>query len=146
MTDSVNSALLLRAEEQMNEFDRKAVFWQNFHIRTRVLILVLGVLTALCGVWHTWLPKTDETWRDWLRYGTIVLPALAVVLGAALTWMRTARRWVAYRAGGEMIKTESFLYATGCEKYGTPERDVTFERRLAEADILVQRLQKRHRG
>src|SRR5947209_6926999 len=79
MPGSVDTALLLRAEEQMNEYDRKAVFWQNFHTRTRVFILVLGVLTALCGVWHTWLPKTDEAWRDWLRYGTIALPVLAAV-------------------------------------------------------------------
>src|SRR6266542_6348910 len=103
MPGTVNTALLLRAEDQMNEYNRKAVFWQHFHIRTRVLILVFGVLTALCGVWHTYLPKTDEAWREWLRYGTIAMPTAAAVLGGALTVVRGARRWVAYRAGGEMI-------------------------------------------
>lgn len=147
-TPTDSSALLQQAAAEQNQYDLHAGYWQVFHFRTRLAVLILGIFTALFGVLYRTGYASDAFGPVWpiLLFG---LPGLTVVLMLLIYVVNPGQRWVAYRAGAESLKTEAFLYATGSEKYrAAPEehRGPLFQQRLASIQTLVANLQPKSLG
>jgi hypothetical protein len=138
MSAPIDPTQLQRAIALQADLDRQARSWQGLHLGGRLLILVLGVLTA--GVVALRGSAGLEAWRLPLQVASVIMPLLAIGLVGLLSLYRPGRRWVAYRSGAEAVKVEAFLYATESEKYQAEEAGIVFGRRLQEIEDLVTEL------
>ncbi len=144
MTTPVDDGpLLQQAADEQRRYDARASFWQRLQFRLRLAVLVLGIFTALFGVLSRGHIAT-EAFGSWMPFLLFGLPGLAVLLMLLIYAINPGQRWVAYRAGSESLKTETFLFATGAEKYAgvsAEQRVDRFGQRLESIGQLVADLQ-----
>jgi hypothetical protein len=149
--------LLSQASAEQARYDNNAYSWQLTHLRARLGVLVLGVLTALVGVARSYGTLRPENLgglfggggNEALSTATLIvlgtLPVLAAVISLLNFAFNPGQRWVAYRTGSESLKTEAFLFATSAEPYSqcpTPkDRRQLFEANLGRIARLVEGLQ-----
>jgi hypothetical protein len=133
MTEAM-SPPLRRATELWRSCDERANFWRTLHFRVRMAVLLLGLLTAVAGALALSFPATEAVARPILNTISILSPLLAALLTALLGMFNMAKKWVAYRAAAETLRSEAFLYAASAEDYSGPDRDAV----LAESIRTVE--------
>jgi hypothetical protein len=130
MTDVASRVLLERAAQLSEGWSRQAEFWRQVHFRGRMQVLYAGLFTALVGAGVTSLGLTNTEAGLFFKALAVLAPLMAAFATAYLGMANVARKWVAFRAAAEMLKSEAYLYAAGVEHYAGPDRDQVLEERL----------------
>ncbi len=138
---------LQSAAELARLCDERATHWQTLHFRFRMAVLLLGLATALLGAVVTSLGLGGTTVGFVVKAATVFLPLTAAGLTAVLGTLNMAKKWVAYRAAAETLKTEAYLYAAAAANYSGGDRDDALRRRLEQIRAeLAEQTGERPRG
>lgn len=120
-------------EQLFKSYDGAAQRWQKVHQAGRLLMLILGALTAAAGALKLSLSE-DAILSSMLNVAVVVLPLLAALTAALLKQPKIVKKWTAFRTGAERLKAEMFLFAAKAGYYNSENR----ERVLDEQAELIR--------
>ncbi|MBU5611436.1 DUF4231 domain-containing protein [Geomonas azotofigens] len=115
----------VRLEDQLNWYDGKSSYNQNWYKRLKVLQVLLAV----------WIPVASLLDAGTAKWATAISGALIAVLEAVQHMYQFSTLWVTYRSTAEHLKHERFLFLSAAGPYrglAMPERLTTLAERVEE--------------
>lgn len=121
---------LLRLDEQVDWYDRKATFNQRAYKRLQAIAVVLGAMTPLLLALNLTLMPVAPRWDQWLlTLLPIVVSVAATVASSFLTTYKYRDNWLQFRDTCERLRRERALYEAGVAVYGGPDAFIAFVER-----------------
>lgn len=98
-----------RYEDQVNWYDKKAIWNQKVYRRFQLIIIILSAITPV-------LVAIKET-----RWPAVVISALVAIGIAVLKTFKFQENWINYRTTCETLKKEIYLYKARIGDYKATE-------------------------
>jgi len=108
-----------RVEDQLNWYDKKAVFHKN---RFRLFQFVTIIASAIVPIVNI-VPIDDGNYSTLTRYISSILGATIAIVTAITQLEKYQESWILYRTTHELLKKEKFLFKNNAGDYSNLSQD-----------------------
>ena len=126
-TEEFNKYLKERYEDQINWYDRKAIWNQKMYKRFQSIVIIFAAVT----------PILVATGIEQSKWPAVAISAIVAIGTAFLKSFKYQENWVSYRTTCETMRKEIFFYEAGIGDYkNTDDKESLFVER---AESLISR-------
>lgn len=114
--DTKDKPAWIRLEDQLNWYDQKSCYCQNWYKWLKLVQIVLAISVPI-------LTHLPNCWAIWL---TSIAGGLIAVIEAVQHLNQYSTLWVSYRSTAERLKHEKYLFLSGAGPYANLEDNLRF--------------------